>query len=284
MGLGAQAALAAATGFAPDLVVADMVDYLGPLAAAALGVPWAAHGSALPLNSRLAAALDKAAAARLAQYGVTLTAPVAYVDPWPDSLLGDGYALPAERMAIRPEPHSDENSTWSRPQFAGREDRPLILVTLGTVVDDPDVLVTVMDSLAPLDVNVVAAPHSATDLADRRVDTTRVHLAGFVPMRQLLEGVDVVVSSAGAGSVLSALSTARPMVLFPMGLDKTLNAARVAQAGAAVVVEAADQVGDAVAHVLADQSVADAAAAVAGEIAGMHSADEVLSLLLKRLG
>jgi UDP:flavonoid glycosyltransferase YjiC (YdhE family) len=46
LGLGAKAALAAATDFGPDLVVADMVDLLGPFAAARLGVPWAAHGRA----------------------------------------------------------------------------------------------------------------------------------------------------------------------------------------------------------------------------------------------
>ncbi|MGP4048890.1 glycosyltransferase [Streptomyces sp. 2A115] len=284
VGLGAEAALAAATAFAPDLIVADMVDYLGRLAAASLGVPWAAHGAALPLDAGLATVLDEAAVARFAHYGVTPTAPVAYVDPWPDSLLRDGYALPAERIAIRPEPHSDENSTWSRPQFADREDRPLVLVTLGTVVEDPDTLAAILDSLAALDVNVLVAPHSATDFGDRPVDSTRVHLAGFVPMRQLLEGVDVVVSNAGAGSVLSALSAARPMVLFPMGLDKPVNAARAAEAGAAVVIDAADQVADAVARVLADHAVTDGAATVAEEIAGMNSADEVLGLLLKFLG
>jgi hypothetical protein len=112
VGLGADAAIAAATDFAPDLVVADMVDFLGALAAAALGVPWAAHGSALSLDPQLAAVLDQAAAARFAQYGVTPTAPLAYIDPWSDSLLPAGYAVAAERIAIRPEPYSDENSTW----------------------------------------------------------------------------------------------------------------------------------------------------------------------------
>jgi UDP:flavonoid glycosyltransferase YjiC (YdhE family) len=265
-------------------MVADMVDYLGQFAAAALGVPWAAHGAALPLDPPLAAALGQAAAAHFARHGVTPTAPVAYVDPWPDSLHPDGRALPAERIAIRPEPHSDSSSTWSRPRFAGREDRPLILVTLGTVVDDPAALAAILDSLAPLDVNVIAAPHAAADLGGRPVDSAWVHLAGFVPMKQLLEGADVVVSSAGAGSVLSALSAARPMVLLPMGLDKPLNAELAAAADAAVVINAADQAGDAVGQVLADQKVADGAAAIAKEIAAMNSADEVLRILLTRLG
>jgi UDP:flavonoid glycosyltransferase YjiC (YdhE family) len=85
----------------------------------------------------------------------------------------------------------------------------LVLVNLGTVVDDPAAFAVILDSLSALDVNGIAAPHSAMHLMDRQVDSTRVHLAGFVPMKQLLEGVDVVVSSAGAGSVLSALSAAR---------------------------------------------------------------------------
>jgi UDP:flavonoid glycosyltransferase YjiC (YdhE family) len=157
-------------------------------------------------------------------------------------------------------------------------------VTLGTAVDDPAALAAILDSLAPLDVNVIAAPQPAADLGGRQVDSARVHLAGFVPMKQLLEGVDVVVSSAGAGSVLSALSAARPMVLLPMGLDKPLNAELAAAAGAAVVINAADQAGDAVGQVLADQKVADGAAAIAKEIAAMNSADEVLRILLTRLG
>ncbi|MFE3496439.1 nucleotide disphospho-sugar-binding domain-containing protein [Streptomyces sp. NPDC059169] len=60
-----------------------------------------------------------------------------------------------------------------------------------------------------------------------------MRLADFVSMSQLLDGADVVVSSAGAGSALSALSAAHPMVLLPMGLDTPVNAARVAEAGAA---------------------------------------------------
>jgi UDP:flavonoid glycosyltransferase YjiC (YdhE family) len=284
MGLGAEAALAAVAGFAPDFVVADKVDYLGSLAAAAQGVPWAAHGAAMPLDPPLAAALDQAATAHYARWGATPTAPVAYVDPWPDSLLPHDHTPPVGRIALRPEPHSDEDNTWSRPRFAGREDRPLILVTLGTVVEEPATVRAILDSLAKLDVNVIAAPHAASDLGGRQVDPTRLHMAGFVPMKQLLDGVDVVVSAGGAGTVLSALSAAKPMVLPPMGLDKPVNAAQAAAMGAAVVIAAADQAGDGVAQVLADRKVADCAAKVAQEIASMNTAADVLKILLTRLG
>lgn len=103
-------------------------------------------------------------------------------------------------------------------------------------------------------------------------------------MKDLLEGVAVVVSSAGAGSVLSALSAARPLVMLPMGLDEPVDAARTTEAGAGRVVESPDRVGAAVAQVLADPSSAAGAGEVAGEVAAMNSADDVLALLLKRLG
>ncbi|MGP4043609.1 hypothetical protein [Streptomyces sp. 2A115] len=51
--LGADAAPAAARGFGTDLVVAETADFLGPLAASHLGVPWASHGVGIALESPL---------------------------------------------------------------------------------------------------------------------------------------------------------------------------------------------------------------------------------------
>ena len=138
---------------------------------------------------------------------------------------------PAERVPVRAEPHAGEGPAWTTLAFTGREDRPLILVSLGTMVEDADVLTGILDSLAALDVNVIVAPHTEADLEGRPIDRTRVHVAGFVPMRDLLQGVVVVVSAAGAGTVLSALSAGLPMVLLPLGLDKPTNAARAAAVG-----------------------------------------------------
>ncbi|MDI9889516.1 hypothetical protein QMZ92_35800 [Streptomyces sp. HNM0645] len=154
-------------------------------------------------------------------------------------------------------------------------------MTLGTVIEDPAMLAALLDSLAPLDVNVVVAPRSSEDLGVRPIDPTRVCLAGFVPTSQLLDGTGVVVSSAGAGDLVAALSAAHPMVLLPMGLDKPVNAARAAEAGAAVV--NTYQVGAAVARVLDEPALTRGSAEVARENASMNSADEVLRLLLRRL-
>ncbi|MGW3152323.1 glycosyltransferase [Streptomyces sp. NPDC001177] len=280
--LGAEEALAAARTFAPDLVIADEVDYLGRLAAASLGVPWASHGMGVALDDELEKALDTAAGGRFAERGLSLVPRIASISPWPDRLQREGWAPSADRIAVRPEPHSQDDEEWSAPGFPGREDRPRVLVTLGTFVDDSETLGVIVKSLATQNVNVVIAVNPRANVDDLEVDRSWVHPVGFVPMQSLLEGVSVVVSAAGAGTVLAAMSSAVPMVLIPMGLDKPLNAERAAALGAAAVVHSAEKIGDAVSRVLADPSYAQAAAKAALDIAQMHSPDDVLHLLLER--
>lgn len=281
MALGARDALAAARTFDPAVVVADMLDFPGQFAAAALGVPWAAHGSTTVLPAPVDAALEAALAPRFRQLGVGRTRPTSFVDPWPRSLLRPTDAYPAERIAVRPEPHSGEGPRWTRPRFAGGEDRPLVLVTLGTVVDAPEVVDAILASLSGLDVNVLVAPVAA-DAAVPEVDHAHVQLADFVPMADLLPDVDVMVASGGAGTVLSGLGAGLPLVLLPMGLDKPDNAARAAAVGAARVVATPQEVGAAVDKVLGDPGTALAARAVAAEIALMNAPDDALRLVLQR--
>ncbi len=75
--LGADEARAAAQDYAPDVIIAEVVDFIGPLVAAALAVPWAAHafGSALP--APLIRAFDEAVVPRFAERGLTPTARLA---------------------------------------------------------------------------------------------------------------------------------------------------------------------------------------------------------------
>ncbi|BAL88378.1 putative glycosyltransferase [Actinoplanes missouriensis 431] len=276
LNLGATEALAAAATFAPDLVVADMVDFVGQLVAAARGVPFAVHGSTLPLAEPLHRAFEQEINTRFTGYGVTRTPPVAFVDPWPDSLLRPTDSFPVRRIAIRPEPHTAGGPAWTPPRFPGPGARPTVLVTLGTVVEDADALAAVVAALRRLDVNILVAPFHG----DEASTGDRVCTAGFVPMKQLLTTADVVVSAAGAGTVLSVLSAGLPMVLFPMGLDKPVNAERAAAAGAALVVTEPADIATAVEKVLADPSYRTASAAVAAEIAGRAAPGDVLEQLL----
>ncbi|WP_249998644.1 TIGR03086 family metal-binding protein [Actinoplanes sp. M2I2] len=272
---GAADAVTAARRFGPDLVVADHVDYLGQYAAAVLGVPWAAHGSTLPLVEPLAAVFAERAGASFRELGVEPARPVAYLDPWPDSLLRSTDSYPADRIPVRPEPHTGDGPAWLPPRFDA--DRPLVLVSLGTVVDDPALLRTVVAQIAAYDVNVLVAPQAAGDL-----DSDRVRTAGFVPMRDLLAVSDLVVSAGGAGTVLSTLGAGLPSVLLPLGLDKPVNAERAAATGAAYVVSGPDQIGPAVDKLLRDDAARAAAQTVAAGIAAMPSPADALESLLRR--
>ncbi|MFG3208869.1 nucleotide disphospho-sugar-binding domain-containing protein [Streptomyces tendae] len=284
--LGLDEALAAAREFGPELIVSDYVDYLGPAVAAGLGVPWASHAVGIAVHASQREAMRTAATDRMRERDITPTDPVASVDPWPECLQPDDWTAAPDRIALRSTAYESETETetgsWSRPEFPGRDHLPRVLVTLGTIVDDADTLAAIVDSLGAHDVNAIVAVNPAADASGLSVDTSRVHLTGFVPMNLLLDGVDVVVSSGGAGTVLAALSSGTPMVLLPMGLDKPVNAERAAHIGAAVVVTEPGAIGEAVGRVLTDPSYAEAAATASKQIAGTHTPEEVLDLLLAR--
>ncbi|MDO0939160.1 glycosyltransferase [Streptomyces sp. DG2A-72] len=291
--LGAEEAIAQARTFAPDLIIVESADYLGRFAAAVLDVPVVTHGVGIAIEEQLAHAMDAAAGARLSSLELTLPEPRASVDPWPECLQRDTWQPPVGRIAIRSEAHESEphaseahegedGSEGSKPAFPGpgRQHLPRVLVTLGTVLDEPELLATIVDSLAGPEVNVVVAVNPSARADTAPTERTGVRVVGFVPMRRLLEGVDVVVASGGAGTVLAVLGSGIPMVLLPMGLDKPLNAERASAVGAAMVVDSPDQIGKAVTKVLSDESFAHSASTVAQEIADMNSAETVLTLLL----
>jgi UDP:flavonoid glycosyltransferase YjiC (YdhE family) len=283
--LGADAARTAAREFGADLVVAETADFLGPLAASHLGVPWASHGVGIALETPLAEAMWATAAARAAAVGTTLVRPVASVDPWPDRLQRDGWQPSADRITIRPEAHEAETGTdWEAPAFPGREHLPRVLVTLGTIVDDPEALTGIVASLAGRDLNVVVALPPSSGGGTPPPAGPGVHVTGFVPMRLLLRGVDAVVCSGGAGTVLSVLGAGLPLVILPLGLDKPLNAERCAALGAAEVIGGPREARKAVERVLEEPSYRAAARTAAGDIQAMTPAADVLSLLTARLG
>jgi UDP:flavonoid glycosyltransferase YjiC (YdhE family) len=237
----------------------------------------------IALEAPLAEAMRSTAVARAAERGVTLTRPFASVDPWPACLQRDVWKPSADRVTIRPEAHESEAAPqWTRPSFPGREQFPRVLVTLGTIIDDSDALVKIVTSLADQEVNVVVALAPSAEKETLPVEGNGVHVTGFVPMGLLLQDVDVVVSSGGAGTVLSVLGAGIPMVIWPLGLDKPLNAERTAALGAAEVIGAADEAGAAVARVLAQPSYRTAAQKAAADIAAMAPAEEVLTLLTGR--
>lgn len=275
-------ALAAARSFGPDLLVCEAADYVGPLVAATLGVPWAMHGISQPLPEELTQAIEAVAAARYAERGLEPTPHGAFVDPWPAALQPSTWTAPADLITIRPQPHRSDDP-WSGATFPGREDRPQVLLTLGTVVSDQGLLNALLSSVLTQDVNVVLTLGPGGDPDAFDADRSRVHPVGFVPLERLLGGTNLVVGAGGAGTVLGALSRGLPLVLLPVLADQPWIAGRVAELGAAVVVSDPGEVAGAVDAVLTNPAYRAAAARVAEGLQAMNPPEVALRLVLDRV-
>lgn len=271
-------ALAVGREWGPDLVIAEREDFVGPMVAAALGVPWARFLLGVDLPAEVTAAITARARQRWTAAGLDVSAPVATIDPWPVALQPAGWRPAADRIVIRPEPHTSVEQDLvveSRADIgtASTGARSRVLVTTGTIADNAATVAAVVDALVSLDIDiVVTGRHGQPWPLD--ADPSRVQQVGFTPLARLLDGVDAAVVAGGAGTVVGALARGVPLVVLPLVFDQRENAERAAAVGAAVIAEHPGQVAAAVRRVLADPSVRGAAHVLAGQIAAMDPPDQ----------
>ena len=157
-----------------------------------------------------------------------------------------------------------------------------MLITLGTVILDRDLLDALVDAVASLEVEVLALvpPGVTHPLTDARA---HVRFLPFTPIGDLLHDVAVVVATGGAGTVLAALSQAIPMVMFPRGAEKPMNAERIAVAGAGITISTPSAASAAVTAVLTDPSYRAAAHRVADQINSAPEPAQAWEALRERL-
>ncbi|MFF5443219.1 hypothetical protein [Streptomyces achromogenes] len=110
--------------FAPDLVVHDTVDAMGPLIAAVLGVPLAEHRITGPMPEQLLRAMADRAEGEYTARGVARPAPIALVDPYPDALLPKTERDDSPgRLPLRPEPTAQRTVDEPCPHPTDRSPR-----------------------------------------------------------------------------------------------------------------------------------------------------------------
>jgi UDP:flavonoid glycosyltransferase YjiC (YdhE family) len=103
-----------------------------------------------------------------------------------------------------------------------------------------------------------------------------------IPHSKILDRVDLVVTHAGHGTVLSSLSAGVPLMCMPMGRDQHDVSERVAAVGCGVVLDAnapQDQILRAARGVLADEKFVTAARAMAQAIASEPGIDAALAVI-----
>jgi UDP:flavonoid glycosyltransferase YjiC (YdhE family) len=235
--------LAVARAFAPDLIVSEHADFVGPLIAAVLGVAHATLGFGPGHPADWVTLASASVAPHYVKYGVRSSTNAGlydglYLDTCPPSLQQPRFVSPPRRQGLRPEPYGQAVTTWSRPDF--RTQRPLVLLTMGTLFGKPTIFSTALEGLAGLDVNVLVTVGPGGDPAALDVDPAWVRVERFVPLDRALEDCALVVGHGGAGTTLAALSRGIPMVLLPQSTDQFINSERAVAAGAALSIMPAE--------------------------------------------
>ncbi|MEU6292527.1 glycosyltransferase [Streptomyces sp. NPDC046988] len=286
--LTADEAVTAAREFRPDLIVAEATDYVGPLVAATLGVPYArlAFGPLIP--AQFTDVFDAVAERRYKERGLTVPAPSWYLDPCPEILRAPDWAAPQGRLPLRPEAHRgpDTPSRTANATPTGDGSRPRVLLSFGTHFATPAALRPVIDALA-VHADLVVTLGLTGAAADFGDGLAHVEFVAFTPLAELLAGIDVVVTHGGAGTTMGTLSRGVPLVVVPQGADQFLQAGSVAgsRTGVAVMPPArAEAVAEAVTEVLGSAEYRDNARRAAQQIGAMPSPSEVADQLAAAVG
>ncbi|MDX3656628.1 glycosyltransferase [Streptomyces sp. ID05-26A] len=277
--LTADEALAAAKNFEPDLVVAELCDFVGPLVAAATDTPVATLAFGPPLPPVFTDAMEALARTRHEARGLPWQPRQWLLDTWPASMRADEWQQPEGWLPLRPEAFRQPGNFEKLPV----SERPRVLVTFGTWFGEPAKLSPLLRALSTVDADIVVTLGLATQPEEFDVDHERITFVGFTPMEELLDGVDVVVTHGGAGTTAAALMKGVPLVVLPQGADQFFQAERVAAARVGIALDPPSQTPqalvDAVRTVLGDVNIRENVTTISKEITAMPDAHEVAATL-----
>jgi UDP:flavonoid glycosyltransferase YjiC (YdhE family) len=280
--LSAEVALSVTRSWRPDLIVHDVMDFLGSFVAAAHDLPAAAHTFGPDVSGDFIAQAATRATVDFETRGVRWRPARWVVDICPPLLQVDGWQTPHGWLPLRPQAHSTPDAsppTKAKP-LAGH---PRLLVTFGTIFTRPTVLSPLVRELAATGASIRVTTGITASPADFDVDHDAVTFEGFQPYEELLRDIDVVVAHGGAGTNLGALAAGLPLVLVPQGADQGAQAERAVAAGAAIRIPHQESspraVADAVAEVLTHPGYRAGARHIAEQIATMPSPDDMAARL-----
>ncbi|GAA3582931.1 DUF1205 domain-containing protein [Amycolatopsis ultiminotia] len=257
-----------ARGWGADLVVSEPTALAGPIAAAAAGVPAVRHLYGTDLMLRARPLLPDALAPLAAAHGVSDVDPfgVATIDPTPASL-----QVPVDYQRI-PVRYLAYGGAQARPATARRTAGRVCLTwghTISEVAPERFLLPRVLSALAGSGLSVVAAVSTRQRALLGDVDEG-VEVVVDTAIDDVLPGCDLVVAHGGAGTVLTAVRNAVPMLLIPQLPDHTGHAGRVLATGAGEVLAADEASGERIREealrLISGDGPRTAVAALAGEM------------------
>jgi UDP:flavonoid glycosyltransferase YjiC (YdhE family) len=228
----------------PDLVVRDLNELGGCIAAEVAGIPHATAGA----NGY------RSIAERRASYGPTLDAirrehglpadpELAMLYRYLDFIyIPQEFLLPTDFVAPTAHfvnmPPFDQSGHETLPGWVTElPNMPTVYVTLGTSFNrTPGVLETIVAALRDEPLNLIVTVGRNRDPAELGPQPENVRIERYVPQTLLYPIVDLVVTQGGANTTHAALRHGIPLVMVPIGADQFENAARSTAYGVARVI------------------------------------------------
>jgi MGT family glycosyltransferase len=119
--------------------------------------------------------------------------------------------------------------------------QPTIYISLGTMfTQTKETYLTILRALREEPLNLIVALGGTLDPAVFGPQPANVHIERYIPMSLIASRCDVIVSHAGANTVMTTLSHGLPMLLIPIGADQPLHALRCTELGVALRLDAED--------------------------------------------
>lgn len=154
-------------------------------------------------------------------------------------------------------------SVFSELQPEKEKERPLIYISLGTVINDrPDFYTKCMDALKDLNADVVISCGNAIDREALGELPEQIKVYPYVDQLAVLAKADVFITHCGMNSVSESLYMAVPMVLYPQTNEQNAVARRVTEIGAGMLLaeDSSEGIRAAVQEILNNKAYANAAA------------------------
>ena len=263
----------------PDVVVHEEGEYAAPVAAARAGIPWVTHGWGSPLRSaRELAEIEDLASALWESCGRDVPAAAglyayALVNPCPPMLQDQPPPGASVVWPIRPRLLEGRGPALEADAYIG-------FGTVPSLANARSQLTAAVRACTSRGMRiVVTAPSEQLRRELAEIDERLVQAHEFVSLPGVLPSCKVVISHAGAGTVLASLAAGVPVVLMPRGTPSQLRMADAChQAGVGRRCDPAD-LDAALDEVINDPAIAAAASAAARQIAELPTASSVVPLI-----
>lgn len=278
--------LALARDWRPELLVHEHGELAAPLAGAVLGVPSVTHSFGGPIPAPILADAGERLAPLWAEHGHDIP-PYAgcFTTLYLDIAPPDARIVPIDHISavqpLRPVPYNGPEP--AEPPAFLTDDGPLVYLTLGTVQNTAAALAPAVAAIAELGVRLLVTVGPSAPPAALGKQPAHVTVQQYVPQTMVLPRCAVVVSHAGSGTFLGALTCGVPQLCLPQAADQFRNSEAGTRCGAVLALapdaRTPEAISTAVRTLLDDDSYRRAARRQAEAIAAMPAPEDVVPIL-----